>query len=115
MFVLNGFDITLTRGDTASIEFTFSGDIPTDDDRVVASLKCTQTQTNEIWRKTLERTASGTYILEIHSADTANLDFGQYWWDVRVFYGDRSVVTPIPPSSFTIARVVTNLPDTGGG
>lgn len=116
MFDLKGFEIYITRGDTASIKLNCFGRIPTDGDRVVASLKKTQTQTSEIWRKTLERVSGeDAYLLDFRSEDTENLDPGTYWWDVRAFYADGDVTTPIPPSKFEVMRVVTNLSEAGGG
>lgn len=115
MFKLNGFDLTITRGDTASIEFTFTGDAPSESDRVIAAMKPDKKKKDTLWEKTLERTADGKYVLRIESQDTEDLKFGNYWYDIRVLYEDGEIVTPMEPARFTVGEVVTNLPDDASG
>lgn len=107
MFSINDLNISITRGDTASIEITFEGDIPTDGDLVVMSLKRTTSIKTPIWEKTGE-CEDGTIIFNISSDDTKDLPFGTYAWDIRIFYKDGQVTSPFKPKDFKVMEVVTN-------
>ena len=108
MFILDDMNITLTRGDSAYLEVTFTGDIPGEGDLVVMSLKNSTRDPNPKWEKTGECDSEGKVVFTISPQDTARLPFGQYVWDLRIFYADGQVTTPFAPKAFRIAEAVTN-------
>ena len=105
------YSITLTRGDTATLEFKFTGDAPTSEDTVVAAVKMIKSCDTASIDKVLEyHSVEDVWVLHFDSADTEALKPGSYWWDIRIQYHDGQVTTPIAPSPFLIMEVVTNLP-----
>lgn len=113
--ISTGYAISLTRGDSATLEITFSGDIPTAEDTVIAALKRSPSQRDAVLSWTLERRAGGEYILQIQSDDTENLATGRYYWDLRVCYADGQVTTPFAARPFDLTDVVTDLRGGGDG
>ena len=117
MFTIDSnYAITLTRGDTATLEITFEGDAPTAEDTVIAAVKASKSAPDAVLEKALvkedDQGETGTkWLLQIESADTEPLAFGAYWWDLRVLYADGQITTPFPPAPFKVAEVVTDLPD----
>lgn len=112
--ISSDYSITITRGDTATLEITFYGDAPESGDTVIAALK--KAPGREAIREwTLSRQNDGTFLLSIDSADTADLPFGRYFWDLRVLYEDGQVTTPFAAKTFQVTEVVTDLPDGDGG
>lgn len=107
MFNIDDLNITISRGDTASLEITFEGDVPASGDLVVMSLKSSIRSTETIWEKSGTCT-DGTIIFSLESEDTASLDFGTYYWDLRIFYSDGQITTPFPPKSIKVVEVVTD-------
>lgn len=108
MFTIHDMNIALTRGDSASIEVTFSGDVPGTGDLVVMALKSSPKDTTAKFEKSGECDERGKIVFEIEPEDTARLPFGNYVWDLRVFYADGQVSTPFAPKTFKIAEAVTN-------
>lgn len=106
MFILDDLNITLSRGDTATLDLTFSGDVPQAGDTVVMSLKTSPNDKKPKWEKVVK--GAPTVSFEIDSADTAGLPFGTYYWDARIFYQNGNVTTPFPPKKFVVSEVVTN-------
>lgn len=128
MFAVDpGNGISITRGDTATLEITFEGDAPGASDRVIAMLKKSARKTDSFWEKELELEDSGehekdgetvsysTYLLDLSSEDTLALPFGNYFWDLRILYGDGQITTPFAPAGFNVLEVVTDLPRAGEG
>lgn len=115
MFTVDGFNLTITRGDTATLELTFEGDAPAAADSVIAQVKKSPQRLSCEIEKTLLRQEDGTYLMEFASADTAELPFGTYSWDLRILYADGQVTTPFAPAQFRIVEVVTDLPGEGDG
>ena len=110
------FNITIPRGDTAAFEITFTGDYPQAGDRVVMALKTNPRQPAELWAKEVtefepadDPETEGTKVrFDIRVEDTAQLAFGTYCWDMRIFYADGNVTTPIDVKKFVITEVTTN-------
>lgn len=111
--IATDFAIRLTRGDTATLEITFSGDAPEAGDTVLAALKRTAGQRDALLSWTLPRQNDGSYLLRIESADTVGLAVGRYYWDLRVCYSDGQVTTPFAARPFDLTEVVTDLPEAG--
>ena len=108
MFKVQDLNISLTRGDTAALELTFTGDVPTAQDSVVMALKTTPRTDTPLWEKSAHPSQEGKVLFQFSVEDTASLQFGAYYWDVRIFYNDGQVVTPISPHRFNILEVVTD-------
>ena len=107
MFSIDDFNISITRGDTATIEMVFSGDVPDETDTVVMSLK-RNTNTKEILWEKHGKCMDGKALFDIESKDTSKLAFGSYLWDIRIFYHDGQITTPFKPKIFKVLEVVTN-------
>ena len=108
MFNVNGQSISITKGDTATFTITFTGqDVPEDGTDVLVSLKKTKTSATAVWEKRL-KIASGVVSVLLRTIDT-NIDFGQYWWDVRILFSDGSVYTPMQPASFKVVEVIGDV------
>ena len=108
MFDISNLNIAITRGDTATLEITFEGDIPTDGDTVVMALKTSPNKSECIWEKEATSFEEGVLRYDITTEDTADLPFGTYYWDLRIFYKDGQVTTPFSPKKFVVQEVVTN-------
>lgn len=104
------YSITLTRGDTATLEFKFEGDAPTSEDTVIAAVKMIKSCDTPSISKVLEyQSEDDIWIMHFDSVDTEALKPGSYWWDIRIQYNEGQVTTPIRPSPFIITEVVTDL------
>lgn len=108
MFMIDNLNITITRGDTATMELTFEGDAPESGDTVAMALKTGVNKQAPIWEKSGSPDSEGVVRFDIGVGDTAGLPFGTYWWDLRVFYADGQVTTPFAPRRFVIQEVITN-------
>ena len=101
--------ISITRGDSAGITFTFTGDTPSESDSVILAVKKNVNSKTEIFRKALTRNDDASYSVSFDPDDTEDLPFGSFYrWDLRILYADGSVVTPISASPFVVMEVVTN-------
>lgn len=115
MFTLDPdtLEIHISQGDTATIEFQFNGDPPTGNDALYFTVKRAFHEETLIEKKA---TLYGADLARITllGEDTMNLPFGRYWWDIRIFYQNGQVLTPMGPSSFFIDEVVGDTEDHGG-
>lgn len=97
-------NIKLTRGDTAKFKVTIrtrSGDIydPVEGDRVIFTMKRRPTDKNIILTKEVP---IDTLYLTIESADTKNLEFGTYSFDLQLIFASGDVDTFIENKRFEI-------------
>lgn len=101
--------VQLTRGDTA--EFVISIANRTDGseyyvqegDTLTLSLKKTVKDNSYV----LQKTAVGTNVIRIEPADTAELAFTKYVYDVQLTTAGGDVYTVISPTTFEITTEVT--------
>lgn len=108
MFIMNGNDIEITKGDCGIFTVSFTGDdAPVDGTHVLVSLKKSVNEDEAIWEKDLT-VSSGIITVSLENEDT-NLDFGGYSWDLRIIYNDGFIYTPIDPASFVVKKVVGNV------
>ena len=103
MLTINGFQITVSRGDTGSVTLNFSGDAPADGVTAVVTLKQKVEAAAPVWEKRLTILGGGV-TFELTRQDTDHAP-GVYFWDVRLVNGD-SVLTPLTPQPFRILEVV---------
>lgn len=101
--------IRLTRGDTARLIVTIANDFDgreytlADDDKLTLSVKRTAHDRVPCFQKEV---IGGTQI-HIAPADTADLSFGKYIYDVQLDTASGDVYTVIGPCDFEILREVT--------
>lgn len=116
MFGVNGFTITLSRGDTGAVKFTADTDYTFDSkDRALFSIKNAIGEVVKLVASELDETKSFT--VTFYNSDTDNLAAGSYSWDVRYiinpYYDDDGnivdgdqVITPRQPMELQLLQVV---------
>jgi len=108
---INGRAITVTRGDCLPFTITLTGsDVPPDGESVLFTVKEDATSAKPVIEKRLE-VENSKVLVTITNADTKQLPFGNYEWDIRFpdMSGDGEPYTPMKPEKFTIARVIGNV------
>lgn len=116
MFGVEGYVITLSRGDTGAIKFTADTDYTFDeDDRALFSIK------NAIGEMVKQQAfaidENKSFVVTFFNSDTDSLAAGAYSWDVRyiihpyydsegkIIDGDQ-VITPNQPMDLQLLQVV---------
>lgn len=103
------YEIHLSRGDTATIDFQFQGDIPTGQDTVMMTIKKSPSESQSKWEKKALLYGADLGRISITKDATQDLPFGKYYYDLRVFYATGgSVTTVIPPTPFYVEEVIGN-------
>lgn len=117
MFSVDGTLISLSRGDTGSIDFTATGYEFTAADRALFSMKNGRGQ---IVKQEIYELTDGVFTVTFYNSDTDELPAGNYTWDVRyvinpvfndnneIVDGDQ-VITPVGPQRLTLLEVVGNI------
>lgn len=116
MFGVNGYTITLSRGDTGAIKFTADTEHTFDSiDRALFSIKNAIGEVVKQAAYPLDENKS--FVVSFYNADTDSLAAGSYSWDVRYIihpYYDASgkiidgdqVITPRQPMEMQLLQVV---------
>lgn len=116
MFGVNGYTITLSRGDTGAIKFTAETEHTFDSaDRALFSIKNAIGEMVKQAAFPLDENKS--FVVPFYNADTDSLAAGTYSWDVRYIihpYYDASgkivdgdqVITPRQPMEMQLLQVV---------
>lgn len=116
MFSVDGFVITLSRGDTGAIKFIADTDHTFDSvDRALFSIKNAVGEVVKQAAFALDENKA--FVVSFFNADTDNLAAGTYSWDVRYIihpYYDTSgnivdgdqVITPNKPMEMQLLQVV---------
>lgn len=116
MFDVNGYVITLSRGDTGAIKFIADTDYTFDSvDRALFSIK---NAIGEMVKQGIfEIDSEKSFVVSFYNSDTDNLSAGVYSWDVRyvihpyydesgkIINGDQ-VITPNQPMEMQLLQVV---------
>ena len=116
MFIVDGFSIRLSRGDTGAIKITADTDqVFTADDRAIFSVK---NPTGEVVKQAVyPLDANKSFTVSFFNSDTDNLAAGSYSWDVRyiihpyydangnIIDGDN-IITPKQPMTLELLQVV---------
>ena len=116
MFGVNGYTITLSRGDTGAIKFTAdTAHTFETEDRALFSIK---NAIGEVVKQAaFELDENKAFVVTFFNADTDNLAAGSYSWDVRyiihpyydaagnIVDGDQ-VITPRQPMEMQLLQVV---------
>ena len=116
MFGVNGYTISLSRGDTGAIKFTADTTHTFEsEDRALFSVK---NAIGEVVKQAaFELDENKAFVVSFFNADTDNLAAGTYSWDVRYIihpYYDTSgniidgdqVITPRQPMEMQLLQVV---------
>ena len=116
MFNVDGYVITLSRGDTGAIKFTANTDHTFDEvDRALFSV---QNAIGEVVKQqAFEIDENKSFVVSFFNADTDTLAAGSYSWDVRYiihpYYDDSGniidgdqVITPRQPMELQLLQVV---------
>lgn len=109
MIKVEGLEITVSRGDTGTLEINFDscGD-PLINTTALISIQKVKGEPNRIWEKRVE-IDDNHCVLDLAHEDT-NLPCRDYWWDIRLLSnGDSDIMTPFEPQKFKIVEVVGNV------
>lgn len=102
MFFLNGTNIKLTRGDSATLAVSLQGYDMQEGDTLTLSCKVDPSKTAYLFQLTATD-QKFTFTPET----TAGLDFGAYRYDIQLTTSGGAVYTVIPVSSFTVMEEIT--------
>lgn len=111
MIEITNRHITITRGDCEPFTITLTGeDVPADGEKVLFSVKKSASSSSAVIEKNLE-VEDSKITVQIMNADTKELPFGEYQWDIRFpnYYGENEPHTPMNPEPFTIAKVIGDV------
>ena len=111
MIKISGTTIEITRGDCQPFTITLTGDdVPENGEPVLFSVKKDSNNSDSLIEKNLEL-QNGQVSIQIYNADTKELPFGDYEWDIRFpnMYGQSEPFTPMKPGKFRIAKVIGNV------
>lgn len=116
MFGIDGYVISLSRGDTGAIKFIADTDYTfTSDDRALFSVK--NAIGNVVKQAAFEIDENNAFVVTFFNTDTDSLAAGTYQWDVRyvihpyydddgnIINGDQ-VITPHQPMEMQLLNVV---------
>ena len=78
---------------------------------LVFGLKANKMDEERLLLKKITRAVAGEYYLELTPEDTADLEPGQYYYDIGLQQGDNVFYNVIEPSVFTILPNITQLGD----
>ena len=112
---VDGTTITLTRGDTLRLKINITLNdqeyIPVSGDSIRFALKhptlnAKKTDFKDLEPLILKTVSTESMILQLDPADTKNLDFGTYVYDMEITFSDGSVDTFITEAKFIITPQV---------
>ena len=103
MFFLNGTNIKLTRGDSATLAVSLQGYDMQEGDTLTLSCKVDPSKTAYLFQ--LQADADNTFTFL--PSTTEELDFGAYRYDIQLTTANDEVYTVIPVSSFTVMEEIT--------
>lgn len=117
MFIVDGTNISLSRGDTGAIEITVDGYTFGEDDRCVFTIK---SGSGQIVKQKAYPMENNRFTVTFFNADTDKFAAGNYSWDVRwvihPYYDERGnvidgdqVLTPQLPMSCNLFQVVGDI------
>ena len=117
MFKVDGTKITISRGDTGSIDFTATGYDFGENDRAVFSVKNGHGQ---IVKQDIHELTEGVFTATFFNADTKDLPAGNYTWDVRYVIDPQydedenivdgaQVITPMEPQKMELLETAGKI------
>ena len=115
MLIVDGNNnIKLSRGDYAEICFNLKDDsgheyILAEGKQIKFGVKIRADLVNELISKTLSNPGESFVVVTLENADTKNLTFGTYFYDIRLISADGKINTPMQQAKFEIMEVITNI------
>ena len=115
MFIVDSSNnIKLSRGDYAEICFNLKDDtgeeyILAEGEQVKFGVKIRADFDIELISKTLSNPGESFVVVTLHNADTKDLTFGTYFYDIRLISADGKINTPMQQAKFEIMEVVANV------
>ena len=112
--VVNGYDISIIRGDSESLTvrcYDAAGQpLPFVEDEIVYfTVKLRYTDTEYVLQKVITEFDEGAAIIEISPEDTKGLYFSKdYYYDIQLTRADGSVTTIVPCSIFRLGVEITD-------
>lgn len=109
MIIIKGTEISIIRGDSATINLTIKNRNSDEEyellegDIVRFSVKRDISDDNVLIQKTFEKNQ-----IKLEHDDTKSLNFGEYVYDVELQYANGDRDTIIPPSKFIVLAEVHN-------
>lgn len=101
--------IKLTRGDTArfnvSIASTISGEYYEIQSEDILTMTVKKSVKDELF--CFQKTVTGSTLLHIEPADTKNLTFGKYVYDIQLNKANGDIYTVVEPATFEVLKEVT--------
>ena len=115
MIKINKTEISITRGDSAYIEFSIkdsSGQAITlvANDRVRCQVRDAEVDGNLLFEGLIQY-QDNHVIWKIRPADTADEKVGTYYWDAQVEFANGDIFTFVDVSKFIILPEITVLED----
>lgn len=105
MFEIDGYGITLTRGDSFCFSVNLKGRVVANGCTAAFTVKNRVSDGEALIRKTaLVENRRATFFIE--PEETEGLKAKTYRWGLRVTDGDGNVYTPVADESFVITEVV---------
>lgn len=111
MIRIVGKKISITRGDCRPFTITLTGaDVPEDGTEILFTVKKTSGHQEPVIEKRIPLSEGKIEVL-LMNADTKDLPFGEYEWDIRIpdMYGENEPFTPMEPAAFEIVKVIGNV------
>lgn len=112
MLLIDGYDISMTRGDTVSVTFNFfnpdnSEYVLKEDDNVVFNMKRNVIDSQSLISKNYNNAGVNNVTVVLEHVDTANLEYGNYLYDICIINND-TFITPIPLSKLILLEEVNS-------
>ncbi len=107
MLAINDGNITLSRGDTATIALELESDASLEGVEAIVTLKRKPGDASALWVKRY-LIENDTVFVSLSPEDTS-FPVGRYWWDVRLVFPNGDIITPVQPKAFMIAAVVGDV------
>ena len=115
MFIVDSSNnIKMSRGDYAEICFNLKDDtgdeyILAEGEQIKFGVKIRADLGNELISKTLSNPGESFVVAILENADTKDLTFGTYFYDIRLIGADGKINTPMQQAKFEIMEVIANV------
>lgn len=107
MFIVDGRDITISKGDTGTLTIELTGDVPDDTTIALVTVRQNANNVSPVWVKEIP-VHEGEITVPLTKEDT-NVPWSDYVWDVRLLYENGDIYTPFPPALFRVCEVVGDV------
>lgn len=97
----------MTRGDSETITVSCPAIPFATGDKITFTVRKTAASKEKIIEKIITVFDEGKAVIEIAPADTAELRFGSYLYDIQLTRADGTVTTLIKPAAFSVREEVS--------